>query len=117
MTRTVRKMEIEILYFDGCPNYRATVSLVERLQKRFYLETEVKETEIKDLDAARAQRFLGSPTVRVNGVDVEPSARLSKDFGMMCRVYDSGGIRVGVPPEDLIRRAFEDAIEATRGEG
>ena len=52
-------------------------------------------------------KFLGSPTVRINGVDIEPSARSRTDFGMMCRRYEDGS---GVPPKDLIRAAVLEAI-------
>src|SRR5262249_28518284 len=42
-------------------------------------------------------------------VDIEPSARLSKDFGMMCRTYADGARRVGIPPLELIRAALREA--------
>lgn len=109
-------MKIEVLYFEGCPNHQATVSLLKDVSKRTHLETEIEEIEIKDLDAANAKKFLGSPTVRVNGLDIEPSARFATDFGMMCRVYERGDTRVGVPPEDLIRRALEEATGKTINE-
>jgi hypothetical protein len=47
--------------------------------------------------------FLGSPTVRINGLDIEPSARQRTAFGMMCRTYEGSG---SVPSEDLIRSAI-----------
>jgi len=102
-------LKIEVLYFDGCPNHRATVSLLEDISKRAHLDAEIEEIEIKDLATSAAMGFLGSPTVRVNGLDIEPDARASKEFGMMCRVYASGGRRVGVPPEDVVWRALEEA--------
>jgi hypothetical protein len=59
---------------------------------------------VADANAARELRFLGSPTVRINGMDIEPSARSRNYYGMMCRTYDGGG----VPPEDLIRMAVSE---------
>ena len=50
--------------------------------------------------------FLGSPTVRIDGLDIEPSARQRTDFGMMCRRYKGSG---GVPSEDLIHSAITAA--------
>ena len=50
--------------------------------------------------------FLGSPTVRINGVDVEPSAHQRTSFGLMCRTYEGNG---GVPPEELIDRAITES--------
>ena len=54
--------------------------------------------------------FLGSPTVRIDGLDIEPSARQRTAFGMMCRTYEGGG---GVPSEDLIRNAITRAATAS----
>ncbi|MEO7144953.1 MAG: hypothetical protein ABI165_15760, partial [Bryobacteraceae bacterium] len=54
--------------------------------------------------------FLGSPTVRIDGVDIERSARQRTSFGMMCRTYDGSG---GVPSEELIRRAITEAEAAS----
>jgi hypothetical protein len=50
--------------------------------------------------------FQGSPTIRINGLDIELSARQRITFGMMCRTYKGSG---GVPSEDLIRKAIKDA--------
>ena len=58
---------------------------------------------------AESFRFLGSPTVLVDGVDVEPSARNSDQIGFGCRIYTCGDKRVGVPGEDLIRAALIEA--------
>jgi hypothetical protein len=60
-------------------------------------------------------RFLGSPSIRIDGRDVEPSARLSNQFGMMCRTYTNAGRRAGVPPTEWIRAALRE--RHTRGSG
>jgi protein-disulfide isomerase len=67
------------------------------------------EVEVKDAAAAQQVGFLGSPTVRVNGQDVEPEARAARAFGMMCRIYVDGGQRAGVPPPEWIRAAVREA--------
>jgi hypothetical protein len=65
----------------------------------------VIETKVEDSDMAVSLGFLGSPTVRINGLDIEPSARHRTAFGMMCRTYGTSG----VPHEDLIRKAITQA--------
>ncbi len=67
------------------------------------------EVEVKDAAAAQQVGFLGSPTVRVNGQDVEPAARAARAFGTMCRTYIDGGRRAGVPPPEWIRAAVREA--------
>ena len=60
-----------------------------------------------DTDAdAQAHHFLGSPTVRVDGADVDPGAADRTDFGLQCRLYRAtAGLR-GTPPDDLITAAL-----------
>ena len=59
--------QVEILYFEGCPNYEPARALVERLARELDLEPEIELIEVADPEAAVALRFLGSPTVRVEG--------------------------------------------------
>ena len=101
-------MKIEILYFDECPNHGPTVERVKEALRQEDLTAELVEVNIRDAAAARSVRFLGSPTVRIDGIDVETTARLSKDFGMMCRTYADSGKRVGIPPVELLRAALRE---------
>ncbi|MGH3117978.1 MAG: DF family (seleno)protein [Gaiellales bacterium] len=101
---------VEILYFEGCPNHEPTHALVERLARELDVEPEIELVEVADPDAAVALRFLGSPTVRVNGVDVEPGAEERRDFAFSCRIYGGDGGASEQPEEGWVRDAL---IEAT----
>ena len=68
------------------------------------VQEKVEEIKLTSLDQAQQLRFLGSPTVRVNGVDIDPSARQRTNYGLSCRVYS--GVS-GVPPDDLIMAALQ----------
>src|SRR5215510_7956678 len=98
-------MRIELFYFDGCPNVKATLERLNRILETSGLNCCVMQTHVGDYEMAQFVGFLGSPTVRINGVDIEPSARSRTDFGITCRTYDGNG----VPSEDLIRHAIEEA--------
>jgi hypothetical protein len=56
--------------------------LVERLARQLRIEPEIRLVKVADPDAAVELRFLGSPTVRVDGVDVEPGAEERRDFAL-----------------------------------
>ena len=99
---------VEILYFEGCPNHGPARKLVERLARELDLEPEIELVEIADPDAAVARRFLGSPTVRINGVDVEPGAQERRDFAFSCRIYRSGGASE-LPAQRWVRDALIEA--------
>ena len=68
---------------------------------------------VETLEEAETERFLGSPTVRVNGVDVEPGATQRADYGMKCRLFHVDGGRSPIPPEEWIRAALADAVIET----
>jgi hypothetical protein len=87
-------MKVQVLYFEGCPNYKAALDLVRAVAPRSTIEA----VEIRTQEDAVRMRFLGSPTILVDGVDVEPDARARTDFGFTCRTY--GGR--GVPRRELV---------------
>lgn len=101
---------IEILYFDGCPNHEATRELVERVAAEFELGAKPEHVEVPDPEAARTMRFLGSPTVRVDGRDVEPGAEDRTDYVFACRVYRGEHGFSGQPDERWVREALAEAV-------
>jgi hypothetical protein len=108
-------MTIEVLYFEGCPNYEPTLNRVNQTLKDLGIKQKVLEVIITTPKMAESFRFLGSPTVLVNGLDVEPSARNSNQIGFGFRTYASGDRRVGLPGEDLIRAAIIEAQSQSSG--
>ena len=99
-------MIAEILYFDGCPNYHAARELVERVSGELGLDTEIRMVEVADPEAAQRLRFLGSPTISVEGRDVEPGAENRDEFVLACRVYRLDSGVGGLPAEQWIREAL-----------
>lgn len=97
-------MKIDILYFEGCPNHGPAVERVREVIQEEGVSAEVVQVEIQDEVTAKAQGFLGSPTIRIDGLDIEPSARGAKALGMSCRCYAGG-----LPSYDLIRTAIREA--------
>ena len=98
-------MTIEVLYFEGCPNHQPTVQLVQEVVDTLGLSLEVSEVEVAGHEEAETLRFLGSPSVRVNGRDIEPGADDRTGFALSCRVYGAAG----VPPRDLLVAALREA--------
>jgi len=104
-------MKVEILYLAGCPNHAPAVERVREVLAQEATPAEVVEIEIEDAAAAQRARFPGSPTIRIDGQDVEHAARLAHGFGFMCRAYIDGGRRVGVPSRELLLAAVREARE------
>jgi hypothetical protein len=100
---------VEILYFEDCPNHQPTRELVERVGASLGVNTEIRMIEVADVEAAERLHFLGSPSVRVDGHDVEPGADRREPFVFACRVYRlDSGVR-GQPDERWLRDALSGA--------
>ena len=87
MPETVGRTEIEILTFDGCPNREHAIALVSEVVAEVGADADVRVVDVPDAQTAERTRFLGSPTIRVNGRDIEPGADLRSDFVHSCRVF------------------------------
>jgi hypothetical protein len=94
-------MRIEVLCFNGCPNYSPALERLRKILSEEGLVVDVSAIEVKDASIAEALQFIGSPTIRIDGPDIETEARSSSGVEFACRRY-SGGL----PSEDLIRAAL-----------
>jgi hypothetical protein len=99
-------MTIELLYFDGCPGHEAFLPRLRELLAQAGVGAPVLERRVESDDAAQQEQFLGSPTVRIDGVDVDPGAALRADYGVKCRLYATpDGLR-GTPADEWVLGAL-----------
>jgi hypothetical protein len=99
-------MTIEVLFFDGCPSYERLLGHLPRVLADAGIDTPLILRAICGAEEAERERFLGSPTVRIDGRDIEPGAEDRVDYGLKCRVYGSAGGLRGMPPDQLILEAL-----------
>jgi hypothetical protein len=100
-------MKIEVLYMQNCPNHAVAL---ERLREILSVETfqaRVNEVLVSNTAMAQSLKFPGSPTIRINGHDVEPQNEKTASFGLMCRLYSDGS---GAPSQQRLRAAIEKAL-------
>jgi hypothetical protein len=100
-------MDIEIRYFDGCPNWQETDARLTRAVEELGLDAEIHRTLIETHEAAERVGFLGSPSVLINGVD--PFADPGALVGLSCRVYRTETGLNGSPSQQQLRQALEAA--------
>ena len=102
-------MKVELLYFDGCPSREAFLPRLYELLAQAGVDAPVQQRRVESDATAQSDRFLGSPTLRVDGVDVEPGAWDRTDYGLKCRLYPSeDGLR-GAPPDEWVLNALQHA--------
>jgi hypothetical protein len=104
-------MKVELLWWEGCPSYPETLGDLRRVLRDEGVEADVDLVEVETDEQARAERFPGSPTVRLDGVDAIPPPE-TEPFSLTCRVYRlrDGRISATPDPEDLreaVRRIDE----------
>jgi alkylmercury lyase len=108
-------VNVEVLYFDGCPSHEALLPRLRQLMAQVGVAVPVQLTHIESTAVAKRERFLGSPTLRINGEDVDPTASQRTDFGLKCRLYPSAeGLR-GTIPDELVLAALTRAHEPRDG--
>ncbi len=96
-------MKLEVLYFDGCPSHEALMPRLRELMAQAGVAAPIELKPVESVEAAERERFLGSPTLRVDGHDVDPAAGERTDFGLKCRLYPSAdGLRGTVPDEFVV---------------
>ncbi len=95
---------IEVLYFEGCPKLEPTLSLADDVLSEVGLSDEVRRVEVRTPEDAERHRFLGSPSVRVDGKDIEPGAESRTEYALSCRLYGGSGF----PPKELLVAALEE---------
>jgi hypothetical protein len=95
-------VKVQLLWWEGCPSYPETLADLERVLAEEGVHANVEMLEVETDEQARAERFPGSPTIRLDGADALPAAE-AEPFSLTCRVYRlrDGRISATPDPEDL----------------
>jgi hypothetical protein len=100
-------VKVELLWWEGCPSYPETLDDLKRVLAEEGVEAEVELLEVETDEQACSERFPGSPTIRLDGVDALPGAE-GEPFSLTCRVYRLRDGRISATPDP------EDVREAVR---
>ena len=77
----IMTIDVRVLHIPGCENAAATVSLVSEISENFGLVADLQVIEVRDQEQAETLQFLGSPTVQINGHDIDPAMRSATAYG------------------------------------
>jgi hypothetical protein len=108
-------MTVELLYLPGCPNHEDAADLIRNVLAAEGLQSVFIETPVSNSEEASSQAFPGSPTLRVNGQDIEDLPP-DRQIGFACRTYSVGGRTQGLPPRSWLERAIRAARTLEEGE-
>lgn len=102
-------MLIELLYVPGCPNHEPALDKLREGMRSECVDVTVREIAVTNETMARSLSFPGSPTIRIDGRDIEPSDESA--VGLACRLYSNG---TGVPSSEILKRAISGAKKSER---
>ncbi len=105
----MRVIKIEILFIEGCPGYKFTKEFIEDIIANETIDVEITLIRLDNDEDARRLQFIGSPTVRVDGMDVEKNLSKTKDYSLKSRLYFIEGKASAYPSKSMIRNAIREA--------
>ena len=100
--------EIELLYFDGCSSWQTALENLNQVIQAENLLHQVRLVEITTPQQAQAERFLGSPSFRLDGRDLWPESR--SRYNMSCRVYQTADGMRGSPSFEMLRERIRERL-------
>jgi hypothetical protein len=104
-SRRRNAMQIEILYFDGCPTYLKAEKTLRGVLEEEDVDAEVELVAVNIAEEAQELRFTGSPTIRVDGEDLFPVPERA-EYALGCQMYTTPeGLR-GSPTPEMLREAL-----------
>lgn len=107
-------MNIEFLWFDDCPNHHDARALLRAVLSEMLvergIEASIEDINVADIETGERVKFPGSPTIRIDGVDVEPGYVDDGGYTPRCRLYGTADGLRGVPERARIERAIDLAL-------
>jgi hypothetical protein len=102
---------VELLWWRGCPSWEQALERLRAAMEAVGLDpAAVVVYEVETDEDADAERFVGSPTIRIEGRDIQAPAETAT--GLTCRVYRLRDGRISAIPDPAdIRDALRQGIE------
>ena len=99
--------KIEFLFWEDCPSHPGAYRLLQEVMGELGLETPIERIEVLTDDDARRLSFPGSPTIRVDGSDIDPAGAAQMGTALTCRIYRLEDGRISpLPSKAMIRQAL-----------
>lgn len=101
---------VELLWWRECPSWERALGALREAMEAVGLDPDsIDVREVDTAGEARAERFVGSPTIRVNGADIQPPSE-GEPTGLTCRIYRRRDGRLSpLPDPDELRDALAAA--------
>jgi len=99
-------LTIDFLYTDDCPHCSDALIILKEVLSEEHIEADINMIPIANVEMAEQLKFLGSPTIRINGEDVEQGIEQRTEYQGHCRMYLYHEQVSEWPPKEMIREAL-----------
>ncbi len=104
-------VKITFLYYEDCPSHEEALARLHQAIREEGVAAEVEVIKLETDEEAQRYRFVGSPTILVEGRDIDPPPPDAR-YALTCRAYRRADGRITpLPPPELIRHALHTAAE------
>jgi len=101
------EIKIEFLFWQGCPSHPQALKRLQEVIADLGVEARIEQIQVHADEDAERLHFPGSPTIRVDGVDVDPVGAAQMGTALTCRVYLLEDGRFSpLPSKAMIERAL-----------
>jgi len=81
------KTKVDLLYFEDCASWKNALEILNTTLDKIGLAADVSIVQVETHEDAVEHQFVGSPTIRVNGIDLFPVGH--SQYALGCRVYQT----------------------------
>jgi len=107
-------LRVSFLYYEECPSHELALERLREVMAEESIANEVEVIKVETEEQAHELRFVGSPTIRVDGQDIDPP--IDSGYALTCRVYHLEDDRISpLPSKDMIRRALQSVANSRPG--
>jgi hypothetical protein len=99
-------MNITFLYYEDCPSHDIALDRLRQVMTEEDVSAEIEIIKVETEEQVQHLHFIGSPTIRVNGQDIDPPPS-DAHYALTCRAYRLEDGRISpLPSPDMIRRTL-----------
>jgi hypothetical protein len=107
-------LRVKFLYYEECPSHTLALERLREVMVEEGIPGEVEVIKVETEEQAHELRFVGSPTIRVDGQDIDPPR--DSRYALTCRPYRLEDGRISpLPSKDMIQRALRSPAKGRPG--
>jgi hypothetical protein len=105
-------LSIDFFYYEDCPSHEQALERLRQVLDEEQVQADIRVTQVQTDEQAQALQFVGSPTIRIDGQDIDPP-HAAAQYALTCRAYRWQDGRISPLPSPAMIRSALRAATAT----